>query len=496
MPNDSDVYRNWKLSDTQHEQLVDALLDCGAFRDDVAGKIVNALPEDIRLKIGHINRPDLHVQAIINECQTFDGGLERLSEIIAYYERGSRHMSEVYELMHRFHPQPVSLAELANLKAILEAVIPDDKQLVDMVRELGFFQYGRPKSYRVIDQRSTLLAWLGNFGRRSTGDAPIISVAISVRQSASSEETDLHQLTEWIERMVEHLEIHSEDVALTNPPKLVDGRGRKYLSVEIQPYRSSRSKGYRYYFAASKYLADLRYVKISSDDQLRNLMDIVELLPKYIIETIDELPNPGALLVIEFFLPRHLMTSDVDHWKLKGGDEVGVAYPVVVRSLERLQNLETWEKWHSRWDSANLNKCAHEISHAWDTPFDANTWRRLRIKLDEYACVALPFVPPNETLIDEDLIEVMIRAGAAIALWTRGDEDGSTFDVVYDEMQRILNRTPLGTLPEKVWERRKQAWAESTQTVWRRVTLLWDDPTRKPPTVRRHAAPSATGGGN
>ncbi|WP_269216087.1 VMAP-C domain-containing protein [Longispora fulva] len=94
-------------------------------------------------------------------------------------------------------------------------------------------------------------------------------------------------------------------------------------------------------------------------------------LPGKLSELLRELASASleALgeLTIEFVLPDELLSHPVDQWEVTPmgfSRELGMEYPVVVRSLERVRNSLTRGRWRRRWSWLQRNG-AHDSAVQW-----------------------------------------------------------------------------------------------------------------------------------
>jgi hypothetical protein len=90
-----------------------------------------------------------------------------------------------------------------------------------------------------------------------------------------------------------------------------------------------------------------------------------------------------------------------------------------------------------------------------------------------------PHPCPRDPAID--VLNTLFEAGLPVVLWSRrppGEEAGSTREALLD----LLGRDPLGRLPDRVWEARRQAIpSKDERHIGRHLSLLWDDPSRPSP---------------
>jgi hypothetical protein len=207
-------------------------------------------------------------------------------------------------------------------------------------------------------------------------------------------------------------------------------------------------------------------------------------------------------LAIELFLPERLLcSSDVDTWVvfdfIQGRDysPIGATFKVLLHNLARFtkrqakknrieakkaqaRNTLQENRWKVNWRLAMeklqtpLNSDDFALIKA-DSDFDED---RLLLKLERRIGVVL-----GQTFQRDELLKSIIaKAGIPIVLWTRYDG----LDVDHSsEMHELICTEPLINLPERVFDKRREA-ITNTQLVshlGHHLVVLWDDPNRFPP---------------
>jgi len=180
-------------------------------------------------------------------------------------------------------------------------------------------------------------------------------------------------------------------------------------------------------------------------------------------------------LVIEFALPLSLLSEGVDQWADLGGRPLGTRWPVVVRSLERLEK-QSWQlDWHEYWEilMANFDTYLDDINIKkrlwWPKDFD-----EIQYEIKTGVCVALDKVP-NSFSENNNILFQLAYNGAPLVLWARR-KDGLA-DMKPEIEKHLLNKT-LGQLPGILRGIREQLWKEKRKdAIGYHLSLLWDDPT-------------------
>ena len=192
-------------------------------------------------------------------------------------------------------------------------------------------------------------------------------------------------------------------------------------------------------------------------------------------------------LVVEFFLPSHLMLTEVDRWQmLVAGIEsiaLGTKYPVRMRSLERL-NLDyldfNYNQWCDRWDEVNavLDEESVFVDFEHLPAMDNFSWKSLKFKLSDKIGLKVTCPPPKSKL--EELFRAILMAATPIAIWTRRDlADCGCLTAIDD----FLSGKLLCNLCESVRKLREEADADPEEHFGSHLAILWEDPYRLTPDV-------------
>ena len=171
---------------------------------------------------------------------------------------------------------------------------------------------------------------------------------------------------------------------------------------------------------------------LSSNEQQQGTLCKLNEIPaktcNFIQEGLRELRGKRYRLVVEFFLPSHLMLTEVDRWQmLVAGIEsiaLGTKYPVRMRSLERL-NLDyldfNYNQWCDRWDQVNavLDEESVFVDFEHLPAMDKFNGKSLQLKLRDKIGLKITCPPPKSKL--EELFRAILMAATPIAIWTRRD---------------------------------------------------------------------------
>lgn len=101
-------------------KLVGALLDCDCMKDAASrNQVVNQLPPQIWQRINRFQNDRQDVMSIVNTCLQFDGGLEKLFELIEFFEGDSRGWQQLRRVSEEVnHARPARPGAVAAVPAV------------------------------------------------------------------------------------------------------------------------------------------------------------------------------------------------------------------------------------------------------------------------------------------------------------------------------------------------------------------------------------------
>ncbi|GAA1027126.1 hypothetical protein GCM10009557_07240 [Virgisporangium ochraceum] len=300
---------------------------------------------------------------------------------------------------------------------------------------------------------------------------------------------DPDPLREWLVDVADRLEV---DPSLLDPPSSSQPRDRAYLMVradedDCRPGRYRLAAWWRWDGGGVTPKHELD--KLCSGKELR-------LVGRSLLEqAAPMLTDPrGVKLSVEFLLPWSLLDHPVEGWTVGAptGSPVGWLHPVVVRSSDRLSDLETLARpsWHQRWAIATGGGTSRPAAN-WivrGQPADGSAdpevivepadWRQLLAQLlrrKTLACVGLMYPYEAHLPASVSALQATVKAGIPVVLWSRNGR--------YVDTLRALVRTAcadgrLTDLPAAVHDLRLEAAEDEPDD--NPVALLWDDPDRLP----------------
>jgi len=203
-------------------------------------------------------------------------------------------------------------------------------------------------------------------------------------------------------------------------------------------------------------------------------------LSRLLHEAIELEPPP----IIEFLVRWEILDKALESIPVRIADEekpVGVVCPVVVRSLDRLDQPDCCEPWRAKWQQLIERGEAYDAEAIGWFEELPTTGEVDAMLLTERLCAALAYhrpVPASEDAI----LRAAVNNGTPVALWHRPD---SNRQGRRHALESVLNGRALRKLPDVVRNQRAAANhpAGGPDHAGRDLVLLWDDPGRVPDTL-------------
>jgi hypothetical protein len=202
---------------------------------------------------------------------------------------------------------------------------------------------------------------------------------------------------------------------------------------------------------------------------------------------------------LEFVLPVDLLNHAVDWWcRAAGGPQAipfGLDYPLVLRSLERMQAPRWHRTWRNRWAAALGGESPQ--THWEPETYDEDEIYRWNVTLrtdPRWAAVALATPPVPSVHSGRLPLEMALSAGVPVVVWDRRERPATEFRGTVSS----LLKGPVTELSRRVQALRVgAARSVSADThLGRHLAVLCDDPTRLvhfPPDRGGHTGPAGPG---
>ncbi|MEU8820284.1 caspase family protein [Actinoplanes sp. NPDC048796] len=200
--------------------------------------------------------------------------------------------------------------------------------------------------------------------------------------------------------------------------------------------------------------------------------------------------TPGAAdPVVEFILPSELWDLEVENWRIgPNRGNLGLQYATVVRSLERLRDVESHQRWRQQWEAAGAELrrrgrvrlvCRSCLGHMSDLDFQDHLHRA-----DQRGAVVL-LEQQVAGRRNRDSLRAGTTAGVPGFLWLRENAASACAGPAVHRRTALVARTPA-ELARSALRLRQAAKPPFHQG----FVLYWDDPNRMPHLDNPLAAPA------
>lgn len=462
--------------------LVEGLMGLDGLRV-VAGRaeLVTALESrlgPLGVTVGRRDADDL--AAIVRAAMDHPGGagVAELNAVVRDLY-GDAPEAERFTLLAALANRRVLGDELDRLVAPLSRLPVD--QILDAVRiALGPLAPRSP--IELGDLRAVIGMLTGHIGR--AGAPPLLVFLKRLARLRPSHESGV--LEEWLQRLAERWQIPLEAVtAVAEAPARVAPQ-RSYLVVELR--EDGPTPGAYLLSVQLQHDDGTGEAYVMNDDQPLGLQEIPGHLGSYLRRALHGVTPIGELW-IEFVLPTELLSHEVDQFQVVLDHDLvrlGSAYPVVVRSGDRMRRSLLRRRWEvrSRWMRENGHE--HDVHAITWVPLPAGggpgleRWLRGRDGYSDLLPVCLVFTWRGANHLTRTLPAALgeaLELGMPALLWCRNARLSDAFAA---EFANQLNGLAVAQLVHRVHQLRREA-AGRAEHVGSHVCLLWDDPERSMP---------------
>lgn len=198
-------------------------------------------------------------------------------------------------------------------------------------------------------------------------------------------------------------------------------------------------------------------------------------------------------LVIEMFLPIHLLDSKVEEWHIKLGlnkrVQIKHKYPLVLRSYERIDlTREDWTDlqpdWESKWEQYKRHRDKDPLLQGQLLYLceECQIEEAFAAELRKQGIICLGLTFPPSDLDEWSVLEWVVVEGIPVAVWLRNKlvdiEKAKKF------FKSLHHYEEFSKLPQLVYELRNEG-TKDNNFFGNYLGLLWDNPERIPPDVKQ-----------
>ncbi|MGI5323201.1 effector-associated domain 2-containing protein [Actinomadura nitritigenes] len=478
--------------DDQH-RLVEAILRIEGMRVRRGREVLlAALERDLghRLPFEHHDQDRLDVWALVDVLLNYPGAAHALVRNLERFYKGSLSVAALRDLVRELIPEPW-LAQDARreLHQLITSLEQFDPGLTHLSRFPMLYRRAVGPAWPLLDREMRSLhdvvALLEEIPAGRDGVPPLLIFADDLARYAA--QPTAPAIRDWVRRQAVFQGV--DDALFQRQNAEVEARARPepsetYLIIACTPDALEPD---RYLVTAWLQVDREPGSTLQCSDEALPLSRIPELLERLLTAESSVVGRPTPDLTVEFVLPRPLLGHPVEDSKIKiAGFEhrIGIKYPVVVRSLDRMRLAAVHHDWRRKWTVLRGN--------AVDAPVCLVTRRgeydqeELFSKLSESPAVLALAFPPWAASDEPDEHWVGLLSGTPVIAWCRDGRDPARFA---REVKDLL-AADLMKLPRRAMELRRQALSAGAEEAGTghlglHLTLVFDDADRIPePYVR------------
>ncbi|AHH96334.1 hypothetical protein BC739_005667 [Kutzneria viridogrisea] len=438
-----------------------------------------------------------YVLALLDQCQEHPGGLRKLLEAVRALSPGHYLLDEIADLIALHVPLELLLpAERTALRRLLTGLTVEVDVLALHRAAVG--PIGPPLTVPPTD----LLAVLDELANTMCPPGQLPPLFVFVEHVACAVDGGGYTaaaLRQWNSDVAHRCELPPQLLAVAREgahSRVEKPPGRPALLVQVEEDGLDPD---RYQLSVWLWFDHTACESLFREDRTYELSEIPDVIDRLLLDCGERLPAAEADLTVEFILPHRLLVAPVDNWLISSDSpfrrEVGVDFPVVVRSLERLRNrsLSLRAQWRAKW------RWLQEQSG--QRPGEGVRWvgeeegadpARLFRELagEQPVCLAWDRTPTPEHQSADSVLGAAIFAGTPVALWCREDHGAGG----HEQAVELLTGGSLLRLPDHALRARQEAGLGGADHCGHHLSLLWDDPSRLPEPDLGLSAPTASGG--
>lgn len=436
--------------------------------------------------------PPMEIWELLRRCLPVPDGVRLLADVLRSFYRDTVEMYELDRLVEELFPDPLlNDADRAALHEFLRGT--DRRQIAAAYRYAVGGSAGDQLTdlddiHRIADQLESMVR------PPEQGLPPLLMFVdylahLRMHGGSVGQSVEMHV---WLDSVGHSLgnSVPLRDLCARTVRSQTESRRYRVL-LELRPDRLDPRRvlpaGWLYRDGG-----DLMPV-LRRSDLARDLADVPSELERILLTVPDLADGEVDQLTIEVLVPASLLNHPVEEWELSTFPRtLGIRYPVVVRSLDRLSNTDSHAHWRRKWEWLSDHPgTGRPDSIYWhpETPDRSSESVYVElVRLDHLVCLAVPFPPDSVPDADHDPFTAAISAGMPAIFWTRDPRRRHQFK---PQIHPFLAGRAIDELPTLALTLRREARLNETddQHPGRYLGLLWDDPHHVPPRPVRLRAP-------
>jgi hypothetical protein len=429
--------------------------------------------------------PQADLLEFVTAAHDYPGALHRLLEVLSYLYQGDDRLDDVRQLIHAVEPE--DLLHDDERQAVLARLAPVDTEVV-----AAAFHYSTRRT--VVEagldasEVTAIAARVESFPGSATRLPPFFQfVDYIAHRSPRVTRTGLHEWMDHVGDRLGYTDRSVVDAICRDTENRLVLNGRYFLVTEVSPDRGAPD---RYFLAAWRQHENEPEEPFYQVDRSLPLEETIETIYELMQDLAWVVEHTARERVLELILPRSLITEAIDQWLVDQvlPSPIGTLYPLVLRSLDRLDDLGMHADWQRNWlwlkehgRTAGFAAVREVESH---DPPAVQALRTALLRDGPPAAVHMLRALPESNHLAPDAYTAAIRGGAPIMIWSR--DDTTAADLA--EWIRGICNEGLIDLPQQVFQLRLRAPNDTdAAAVGAHVALVYDDHDRIPERYRDRA---------
>jgi hypothetical protein len=443
---------------------------------------------DVELSAARVPEPPVAVWELLRVCLERPGRIRVLADVLRGFYPDSTEMADLDRLVEVLFPDPLlEDADRTSLRSLLTTF--ETNQIAKAFR-YAVGGEGIDLHQDWYDTEALLLRLESLIRPAESGPPPILMFVdylahLSQLGGAVGQSVEMHVWLDAVGAQLGH-PVVLRQLCRQTVNRLAASRCYRLL-LELRP---DRIDPHRHLLSIWLYPEDGEPTTLLRDDRPRLLTEVNEELERA-LETVPDLAGgPVDELTVEFLVPRELLNHPVEEWALSTFPKtLGIRYPVVVRSLDRLRDQASHAHWRRKWQWLCDNGQQHHASavywHPTGTERSTESLYVEFVRADHLVGLAVPFGPDRVEDGDHDPFSAGLSAGIPVMVWCR--DPRAVVGFTREIHDRLAGRG-LADLPMIALELRREARMTNSAThPGRHLGLLWDDAHHFPRPIRLRA---------
>ncbi len=447
-----------------------------------------------------------HTTLIIRSCLNHRLGLQNLIYLLRSYEGSSKSMGKLDECMKQLFPGVTTYEQLDALKEIFNKNPKFGTILEKAYNAAKGLPQNSAQAASITSERiSSILEEYADAVQHSDESAPRLIEFVKKIADETTEQNLSNALLPLINRIVKEQGITWNTENSSKIQDTVRIEEAAFVQIAFIPTSSTvRQPSKSYTIQAwlwSRRDKQESFLSKKTDFQW-NLTQVAPVLRDILNDAEAQLASHQIKPIVELFLPDELLAANLRKWKIrvsstsKAEQSFCVAYPVVVRSLERSRQhdpgvVNNWKRyWNRLKDTKKLqiSFIQESIYNQWKTE---NLYDGIQSLLEHGLIPFFTFIPTSLSSRNrKTFLEAISMTGTPTAFWFQPNSSNLSEASLAKTCEDLLAGQEFLNLPHILWQERVKAIRETNLNHFTHyLTALWDDPYRIPKDLKGFGLP-------